>query len=108
MLTINKLLPQGQGLAPVLIKRAETIELSLDEHQRNRFDTTDSAGRALAVSLPEGTVLHDGDVLVAEDGTMVRVIAAHAPAPTRGKPIGIAIKAAAAPHVHGPGCKHDH
>jgi urease accessory protein len=26
----------------------------------------------------------------------------------RGKPIGITVKAAAAPHVHGPGCGHDH
>ena len=27
-------------------------------------------------------------------------------APVRGKPLGIAVKAA--PHVHGPGCGHDH
>ena len=37
----------------------------------------------------------------------------HAPAPApsataRGRPIGIAVRSEAAPHVHGPGCGHDH
>ncbi len=214
MLTINKLLPQGQGLAAVLLKRAHTVALDWDVRQKSRFDATDSAGRQLGVFLPRGTVVRGGDVLVAEDGSLIRVTAApqpvllvspcahhgspfdlvraayhlgnrhvqlelkpdhlklepdhvladmlramhltvvdsteafepesgayaaggahahqheapkaephvhgphcghdhsshgHAPeAPERGKPIGIAIKAAATPHVHGPGCKHDH
>jgi urease accessory protein len=209
MLTVNKLLPQGQGLAPVLIKRASTVELDWDVRQKSRFDATDSAGRALGVFLPRGTLVRGGDVLVVEDGSMVRVLAAPQPvlvikpcathgspfdlvraayhlgnrhvqielqsdhlkiepdhvladmlramhltvtdevlafepeggayaagghahahghgahghdhdhahehghpapasAPSRGKPIGIAIKAAAVPHVHGPGCGHDH
>ncbi|RRS05712.1 urease accessory protein UreE [Aquabacterium soli] len=218
MLTVNKILPQGQGLASVLLKRAATIELDWDVRQKSRFDATDSAGRTLGVFLPRGTLVRGGDVLVAEDGSMVRVLAApqpvlvitpcaehgspfdlvraayhlgnrhvqielkpdhlkiepdhvladmlramhltvnetqaafepeggayaagghghahghehhghgdhghthekphdhshdhdHAPqdaAPARGKPIGIAVKAAPAPHVHGPGCNHDH
>jgi urease accessory protein len=204
MLTVNKLLPQGQGLAPVLLKRAATVEIDWDVRQKSRFDAIDSMGRSLGVFLPRGTLVRGGDVLVAEDGSMIRVQAKpqpvlvitpcaehgsafdlvraayhlgnrhvqieltpdhlkiepdhvladmlramhltvveanaafepeggayasgghahghghghgcghehHAPAdaaaPTRGKPIGIAIKAAAAPHVHGPGCKHDH
>jgi len=217
MLTVNKLLSQGQGLASVLLKRAATVELDWDVRQKSRFDATDSTGRALGVFLPRGTLVRGGDVLVAEDGSMIRVLAApqpvlvitpcskhgsafdlvraayhlgnrhvqielqpdhlkiepdhvladmlramhltvneatvafepeggayaagghshghahehehehahvhvhgpdcnhghdHAPAaaaqPSRGKPIGIAVKAAAAPHVHGPGCGHDH
>lgn len=32
----------------------------------------------------------------------------HAASASRGKPIGIAVKAAPAPHVHGPGCGHGH
>jgi urease accessory protein len=203
MLTVNKLLPQGQGLAQALLKRAATVEIDWDVRQKSRFDATDSTGRSLGVFLPRGTLVRGGDVLVAEDGSMIRVQAKpqpvlvitpcaehgsafdlvraayhlgnrhvqieltpdhlkiepdhvladmlramhltvveanaafepeggayasgghahghghghgcghehHAPAdaaaPTRGKPIGIAIKAAAAPHVHGPGCKHD-
>ncbi len=221
MLTVNKLLSQGQGLASVLLKRAATVELDWDVRQKSRFDATDSTGRALGVFLPRGTLVRGGDVLVAEDGSMVRVLAAPqpvlvitpcsehgsafdlvraayhlgnrhvqielqpdhlkiepdhvladmlramhltvneatvafepeggayaagghshghdhahehehehahvhgpdcnhgndhahdqapaaAPQPSRGKPIGIAVKAAAAPHVHGPGCGHDH
>ena len=76
MLTTNKLLPQGHGLAPVLLKRAATVELDWDVRQKSRFAATDSTGRELGVFLPRGTVVRGGDVLVAEDGSMVRVIAA--------------------------------
>ncbi|MBX9960539.1 MAG: urease accessory protein UreE [Burkholderiaceae bacterium] len=76
MLTVSKLLPQGQGLAPVLIKRAATVELDWDVRQKSRFAATDSQGRELGIFLPRGTVVRGGDVLVAEDGSMIRVIAA--------------------------------
>lgn len=202
MLTCSKLIPQGQGLARVLLKRATTIELDWDVRQKSRFDATDSQGRALGVFLSRGTAVRGGDVLLAEDGSLVRVLAApqpvlrithcgahgtpfdltraayhlgnrHVPielqpdhlkiepdhvlaemlqrmhlivaevnepfepengaysahgghghdhsghshdhqhpapaaAPARGKPLGIAVKAAAVPHVHGPGCGHEH
>lgn len=76
MLTINKLLPQGQGLARVLLQRAATVELDWDVRQKSRFAATDSQGRELAIFLPRGQAVRGGDVLVAEDGSMVRVIAA--------------------------------
>jgi urease accessory protein len=79
MLTVNKLLPQGRGLARVLLDRAPTVELDWDVRQKSRFDATDSAGRHLGVFLPRGTVVRGGDVLVAEDGSMVRVSAAAQP-----------------------------
>ena len=79
MLTVNKILPQGQGLAPVLLKRASTLQLDWDVRQKSRFEAADSQGRALGVFLPRGTVVRGGDVLVAEDGSMVRVIAAPQP-----------------------------
>lgn len=79
MLTVNKLLPQGQGLASVLLKRAATVELDWDVRQKSRFDATDSQGRTLGVFLPRGTVVRGGDVLVAEDGSMIRVQAAPQP-----------------------------
>ncbi len=75
MLTVNKLLPQGRGLAPALLKRAASIELDWDQRCRSRFDATDSAGRTLGVFLPRGQVLRGGDVLVAEDGALLRVVA---------------------------------
>lgn len=79
MLTINKLIPGGRGLAGVLLKRAATVELDWDVRQKSRFDATDSSGRALGVFLPRGTVVRGGDVLVAEDGSLIAVKAAPQP-----------------------------
>jgi urease accessory protein len=76
MIHISKLMPQGAGLAPVLLKRAHTVELDWDVRQKSRFDCTDSAGRQLGVFLPRGTTVRGGDVLIAEDGSVVRVLAA--------------------------------
>ncbi|NJS36205.1 MAG: urease accessory protein UreE [Brachymonas sp.] len=76
MLQISKLMPQGARLAPVLIKRASTVELDWDVRQKSRFDCTDSHGRQLGVFLPRGTTVRGGDVLVAEDGSLIRVVAA--------------------------------
>ena len=79
MLTLNKIIPGGRGLAAVLLKRAATVELDWDVRQKSRFDATDSQGRALGVFLPRGSVVRGGDVLVAEDGSLVRVLAAPQP-----------------------------
>ena len=76
MIICSKLMPQGRGLASVLVKRASTITLDWDTRQRSRFDATDSSGRALGIFLPRGTVVRGGDVLVAEDGSLIRVEAA--------------------------------
>lgn len=79
MLTASKIFPQGSGLAPVLIRRASTIELDWDIRQKSRFDATDSQGRQIGIFLPRGTAVRGGDVLVAEDGSLIRVIAAPQP-----------------------------
>jgi urease accessory protein len=76
MIICSKLMPQGRGLARVLIQRASTLTLDWDTRQKSRFDATDSQGRALGVFLPRGAVVRGGDVLVAEDGSLVRVQAA--------------------------------
>ena len=194
MMIVNKHLPQARGLASALLKRATPIELDWDTRSKSRFDVSDSAGRALGIFLPRGTVLRGGDVLVAEDGSLIVVkaapqavlvvrhclehgtpfdllraayhlgnrhvqlelqndrlqlepdhvladllrsmhlivseeqaafepeagayAAAHEPAhdhshdhahpPAARKPLNIPIRAAPAPHVHGPGCGHGH
>jgi len=76
MLQISKCIPQGKGLAQVLIKRAATVELDWDVRQKSRFDATDSQGRSLDIFLPRGTVVRGGDVLVADDGSFIRAISA--------------------------------
>jgi urease accessory protein len=79
MLSVNKLIPQGRGLAKVLLKRASSVELDWDVRQKSRFDATDSTGRPLGVFLPRGSVVRGGDVLVAEDGSLIVVKAAPQP-----------------------------
>ena len=79
MIQAAKLLAGGHGLAPVLLKRASSVALDWDVRQKSRFDTTDSLGRRIGVFLPRGTVVRGGDVLVAEDGSLIRVIAAPQP-----------------------------
>jgi urease accessory protein len=76
MISASKLMPQGAGLAPVLIKRATTVELDWDVRQKSRFDCMDSSGRQIGVFLARGTLVRGGDVLVCEDGSLVKVIAA--------------------------------
>ena len=79
MLSVNKLVPRGRGLAGALRKRAASVELDWDTRQKSRFEATDSAGRRLGVFLPRGSVVRGGDVLVAEDGSLVVVRAAPQP-----------------------------
>ena len=95
MLKVSKLIPQGDGLAPVLIKRAASVELDWDVRQKSRFDATDSQGRVIGVFLPRGTSVRGGDVLVVEDGSLVIVKAAAQPmmvvtaCPQHGSPIDL-------------------
>ena len=79
MLICSKRMPQGKGLARVLLQRAAVVTLDWDTRQRSRFDATDNQGRALGVFLPRGTVVRGGDVLVTEEGSIIRVEAAPQP-----------------------------
>jgi urease accessory protein len=72
---VSKCIAQGQGLASALIQRAPSVELDWDVRQKSRFEAPDSFGRSLGIFLPRGTVVRGGDVLVAEDGSLVRVVA---------------------------------
>ena len=76
MLTCSKLISGGQGLAKALIKRAPTVSLDWDVRQKSRFQVEDSSGRVLSVFLQRGHVVRGGDVLVADDGSLVRIEAA--------------------------------
>ena len=76
MLTCSKLISGGQGLAKALINRAPTVSLDWDVRQKSRFQVEDSSGRVLSVFLQRGHVVRGGDVLVADDGSLVRIEAA--------------------------------
>jgi urease accessory protein len=76
MLQVSRLVPQGQGLAPVLLRRAPHLLLDWDVRQKSRFDATTSDAQPVGVFLPRGTVVRGGDVLVTQDGTLLLVRAA--------------------------------
>ncbi len=78
-LQVGKRIAGGKGLSPVLLRRGTEVALAWDVRQKSRIETIDSQGRALNVFLPRGTVLRGGDVLVAEDGSLIRVTAAPQP-----------------------------
>ena len=73
MLACSKLIVGGKGLARVLLKRASSVSLDWDVRQKSRCETVDSLGRSLGVFLSRGTVIRGGDVLVAEDGSLIQV-----------------------------------
>ena len=62
-----------------MLKRATTLALDWDARQKVAFEATDSAGRSLCICLPSGTLLRDGDVLVGDDGSLIKILAALQP-----------------------------
>jgi len=79
MLQVSKLIPQARGLAPVLVRRAASLTLDWDVRQKSRFDAETSDGRRVGVFLPRGTLVRGGDVLLTQDGSLLRVVAAQQP-----------------------------
>ena len=77
MLHIEKIL-EGK-VAPALRKRAATLTLPYEDRCRGKLAARLDDGREAALSLPDGTALRHGDVLVATDGTLVQVAAAAQP-----------------------------
>jgi urease accessory protein len=79
MLHASKLIPQARGLAAALVRRAASIELDWDSRQKSRFQIVDSQQRSVGVFLARGQVVRGGDVLVVDDGSLIRVVAAAQP-----------------------------
>ena len=92
MLIASKLVPGGGGLAPVLLRRAASVELDWDTRQKSRFDALDSRGRTIGVFLARGGSVRGGDALVCEDGSLVVVRA-------RAQPV-LVVRAAAGGSPH--------
>ncbi|MCA9517950.1 MAG: urease accessory protein UreE [Myxococcales bacterium] len=69
----DRLDPDDRGAATV------TVTLAFADRQRSRLRARLDDGRELGIFLPRGTVLRDGDRLVARDGTVVAVQAAAEP-----------------------------
>ncbi len=76
MRTLDKRIAPHVKLAASLVARAPVLTLAYDARCRSRLAATLDDGEEVALLLPRGTILRDGDVLVADDGGLVRVAAA--------------------------------
>jgi urease accessory protein len=52
----------------------DQVVLDFDERHRRRITLTGERGTLFLLDLPHATVLHDGDGLVLDDGSIVRVV----------------------------------
>lgn len=76
MRTIDKRIAPPVKLAASLVARAPTLTLAYEARCKSRLAATLDTGEDVALVMPRGTVLAHDDVLVADDGALVRVVAA--------------------------------
>ncbi|SAI71494.1 urease accessory protein [Bordetella ansorpii] len=79
MIRIEKVLGDESSIAAPLRRRAAPLTLAYEDRCRSRLAVTLDDGREAALFLPRGTILRDGAILIATDGTLVRVAAAQQP-----------------------------
>lgn len=79
MIKATKVIRQGKGLARPLIERARRLELAWHIRRMPSFAAASSTGDMVHVALSDERPLRGGDVLVAEDGSLVKVTAAKQP-----------------------------
>src|SRR5512134_2419766 len=74
MLRCSRILEPGAAAAAT-----HELRLGYDERAKSRLAAHCSDGTAVAILLPRGTVMLDGTLLAADDGAVVRVVAAAQP-----------------------------
>ncbi len=79
MIQASKVIRQGKGLAKSLIERGHTLEIPWHVRCTSSFSALSLGGDMVQVSLSDEPPLRGGDVLVAEDGSFVRIVAANQP-----------------------------
>lgn len=70
MLTLSQRKPPNPNLVV-----SSTLALTAQERTRSRHRFQTEGGQTVLLHLPRGTVLRDGDLLQADDNSLVRVIA---------------------------------
>jgi urease accessory protein len=73
-----------------LAQAVDRVVLDADERHRRRITLTGEGGTTFLLDLPQATALKDGDGLVLDDGSIVRVA---------GKPEALVEVSAASPHA---------
>lgn len=72
MLTINKKLHHSDGAISI----DDSVALTFDYRQKSRFRAQLASGREAAFFMERGSVLRGGDLVEADDGSIIRVQAA--------------------------------
>ena len=75
MRTVTKKI-KASSLSLALLKNSPQLTLPFHERSKSRLKATLSTGEEIAISLPRGSVMRAGEVLVADDGRFVEVIPA--------------------------------
>jgi urease accessory protein len=73
---VEKIIPSGQGLAKTVLARALELKLPLEVRNKSRFSAKLPDEREAHFFLPRGNVLATNDILIADDGSMIRISAA--------------------------------
>ena len=75
MRTVTKKI-KASSLSRALLKNSPQLILPFHERSKSRLKATLSSGEEIAISLPRGSVMRAGEVLVADDGRFVEIISA--------------------------------
>ncbi|WP_144634206.1 urease accessory protein UreE [Bordetella genomosp. 13] len=79
MIRIEKVLGDESSIAAPLRRRAAGLTLAYADRRHGHAAVSLDDGRQAELALPEGTSLRAGAILIATDGTLVRVTAAQQP-----------------------------
>jgi urease accessory protein len=72
MRTVTKKI-KASALSPALLKNSPELTLPFHERAKSRIKAMLSTGEEIAISLPRGTVMRAGEILVANDGRFVQI-----------------------------------
>ena len=75
MRTVTKKI-KASSLSRALLKNSPQLILPFHERSKSRLKATLSSGEEIVISLPRGSVMRAGEVLVADDGRFVEIISA--------------------------------
>ena len=69
----EKVIPKGRGLAKAILARALELKLPFELRNKSRFSETLADGRKAHFFLPRGNTLVGDDILIGDDGSMLRI-----------------------------------
>ncbi len=75
-LRVDKVLSQKIGISQVLLKKAAKLTLVFEQRNKSRITSTLRDGRTVHLFLPRGNTMRHNDILIADNGELICVVAA--------------------------------